>query len=71
MPTDDVQRYLFTIDTKLDHVLAEIGELKTRVARIERGVAEIHAALAEHSRRMDRIDRRLGGLTQPTTKHEK
>ena len=46
-------------DEKLDLVLAEVGEMKTRVGRIELSLGQMHMTLAEHSNRMDRIEARL------------
>ena len=39
-PEDRYLRHLSAIDGKLDHVVAELGEMKTRVGRLEKGVAE-------------------------------
>jgi hypothetical protein len=58
-PDNLTPRYLRAMDQKLDHVVAELRDLKTRVGRLEKGVAELHVNLAEHSVRMDRIDSRL------------
>jgi hypothetical protein len=50
-------------DEKLDLVLAELFELKTRVGRIELSLGQMHMTL-EHSNRMDRIEGRIDTLAK-------
>jgi predicted nucleic acid-binding Zn-ribbon protein len=58
-PENRTLRYLRSLDTKLDRVL---GELKTRMDRLELNTGQIQVALAEHSNRMDRIENRLARI---------
>jgi hypothetical protein len=54
------------LDGKIDRILAELVELKTRLGRLELNVGQVQVTLAEHSiridgiaTRLDRIERRL------------
>ena len=58
-PDNLTLRMLRSIDAKLDRLSGDLSDLKTRVGRVEKGVAELHVTLAEHSVRMDRIEQRL------------
>lgn len=49
------------VDEALADIKADIAELKGRVGRLERTVADLHVQNAEHSIRMDRIG---GDVTQ-------
>lgn len=64
-------RLLRAIDAKLDVIMGDVSELKTRVSLIEssaanlrRDLAAIHGSIAEQSARMDRIDTRLFRIEQ-------
>ena len=58
-PGNLILRQLRRMDAKLDQVVSDISESKTRVGRLEKGVAELHVALAEQSVRIDKMDARL------------
>jgi tetrahydromethanopterin S-methyltransferase subunit G len=66
-PENMVLRYLRQIDQKVDRVIAEVNELKTRVGRLVTSVAQIHVHLAELSVRMDKIDGRLDRIERRLT----
>jgi tetrahydromethanopterin S-methyltransferase subunit G len=67
-PENMVLRYLRQIDQKVDRVIAEVNELKTRIGRrLETSVAQIHVHLAELSVRMDKIDGRLDRIERRLT----
>ena len=63
----DVFRMRFgSVDAALADIKADIGEMRSRAGRLERGGADLHVQLAEHSvphgpdrRDVDRIKRRL------------
>lgn len=52
-------RYLRSIDTKVDALQGDMREVKTRIGRLETGMADLQVQLAEHSVRFDRISARL------------
>ncbi len=43
------------VDSALADIKTDIGELRSRGGRLERGVAELHVQWAEHSVRLDRV----------------
>ncbi len=47
------------IDVKLDQILDDNNEFRTRLGRLEKSVADVHVQLAEHSERLDRMHGRL------------
>ncbi len=64
-------RMLRVIDAKLDVIMGDVLEIKTRVsilessaANLRRDLADIHGAIAEQSARLDRIDTRLFRIEQ-------
>jgi chromosome segregation ATPase len=44
---------------QLDRMENDIVEIKSRLGRLEAGLAQIHVALAEQSLRLDRLDARV------------
>lgn len=58
-PDNLILALLRRADGKLDHVIEEVGDLKTRVTSLETQVAQIHVDFAGQSARMDRIEKRL------------
>ena len=44
---------------RLDRLETDIGEIKSRLGRLEAGHAQIHVTLAEQSLRLDRLDARV------------
>lgn len=64
-------RLLRAIDAKLDVILGDVSEIKSRLSLLEvsaanlrRDLADIHGSIAEQSARMDRIDTRLFKIEQ-------
>lgn len=47
------------VHTKLDRVIADVGDLKVRMTSVEEHIASLHGDFANQSRRLDRIDLRL------------
>jgi len=54
-----VLAHLRHIRGAVDHLVDEVKELKTRVGRLEIGLAGVQQTLAEHCVPMNRIDRHL------------
>ena len=54
-----VLEHLRHIRGQIDRVADDVSELKTRMGRLEIGLAQVHVTLAEHSNRDDRIEARL------------
>ncbi len=52
-------RYLRRLDEKLDRVLNDIAELRTRTGAMERGLAELSGRVDRLTDRVERIERRL------------
>ena len=47
---------------QLDRMENDIGEIKSRLGRLEAGHAQIHVTLAEQSLRLDRLDARVAPI---------
>lgn len=58
-PENFVLTYLRRMDQKLDRVLAELGDHRIRLTRLEENVAGLHADFAGLSGRIDRVTDRL------------
>jgi hypothetical protein len=58
-PDSIVLRYLRSIDTKVDGVIADVREIKTRVGILEQQYASISSRIDRIDARLDRIERRL------------
>ena len=58
-PDHIVLRYLRAIDSKLDRVIGDLRELKTRVGILEQQYAVVSNRLDKIEERLDRIERRL------------
>ena len=54
-----VLEHLRHIPGQIDRVADDVSELKTRIGRLEIGLAQVQMTLAEHSNRDDRIEKRL------------
>lgn len=54
-----VLEHLRHIRGQIDRVADDVSELKTRVGRLDIGLAQVQMTLAEHSNRGDRIEARL------------
>jgi uncharacterized coiled-coil protein SlyX len=65
-PENLILVYLRRIDEKLDRVIADVGDLKTRLTAVEERVARLdwrfadsEVAIAGVNRRLDRVEARL------------
>ncbi|MCI0468022.1 MAG: tropomyosin [Beijerinckiaceae bacterium] len=58
-PEDLIFEYLRRIDTKLDRVIEEVGDLKIRMTAVEERIAQVELSIAGINRRIDRIEARL------------
>lgn len=58
-PDNLILRYLRSIDTKLDRVIDDLHDLKTRVTSLEEGLAGVNRRLDRLEVRVERIERRL------------
>ena len=56
---DFTHAWMRRVEAKLDQLLEDNKEFRGRLGRLERGVADVHVQLAEHSVRMDRMNDRL------------
>jgi uncharacterized coiled-coil protein SlyX len=65
-PDSLVLRYLRRIDQRLERVEQDVGDLKLRMTNLEQRVAsgfsQLELTLATQSRRLDRVDERLGRI---------
>ena len=51
--------YLRRLDTKLDRVIEDIGDLKIRMTAVEERIAQVELSIAGVNRRIDRVEARL------------
>lgn len=58
-PDNNVLTYLRRIDEKLDRVIEDVRELKTRVGILEQQYASISNRMDRVENRLERIERRL------------
>jgi hypothetical protein len=58
-PDHLVLRMLRQMDTKLDRIVEDVGDLKRRMTSIEGQVSLLHGDFANQSIRIDRIEGRL------------
>jgi archaellum component FlaC len=58
-PENFVLEYLRRLDTKMDRVIDDLGDLKLRVTNVEEGLAGVNRRLDRLESRFDRVERRL------------
>jgi predicted nucleic acid-binding Zn-ribbon protein len=58
-PDNLIFEYLRRLDTKLDRVIEDVGDLKIRMTAVEERIAQVELSIAGVNRRIDRIDARL------------
>jgi archaellum component FlaC len=58
-PENFVLEYLRRLDTKMDRVIDDLGDLKLRVTNVEEGLAGVNRRLDRLESRLDRVERRL------------
>ncbi|MGI8569353.1 MAG: hypothetical protein ACR2KT_09945 [Methylocella sp.] len=58
-PGNLIFEYLRHLDSKLDRVLEDIGDLKIRMTAVEERIAQIELSIAGVNRRIDRVEARL------------
>ncbi|MDQ0392697.1 hypothetical protein J3R73_002489 [Labrys monachus] len=58
-PDSLILRMLCRMDAKLDRMVEDLGDLKTRVGNLETEVAHVHVQMTGLSVRIDRIEGRL------------
>ena len=58
-PDNVIFEYLRRLDTKLDRVIEDIGELKIWMTAIEERIAQVELSIAGVNRRVGRVDARL------------
>ncbi len=58
--------YLRVADTKLDRIVADVGELKKRMSAVEPQVGTINSRLDRMDDRLDHMERRLGLIGEAT-----
>ena len=71
-PDNLIFEYLRRLDTKLDRVIEDIGDLKIRMTAVEEKIAQVELSIAgstaasiEVEARLDRIERRLDLVELP------
>jgi regulator of replication initiation timing len=65
-PDNIILRQLRALDDKLDRVLAEVGELKTRMSAMEQHLIGIHLDIASLRERVGNLDSRMERLERRT-----
>jgi predicted nucleic acid-binding Zn-ribbon protein len=58
-PDNLIFECLRRLDTKLDRVIEDIGDLKIRMQAVEERIAQVELSIAGVNRRLDRVDARL------------
>ena len=58
-PDNLIFEYLRRLDTKLDRIIEDIGDLKIRMTAVEEKIAQVELSIAGVHRRIDRVDARL------------
>src|ERR1700675_4677363 len=58
-PDNVIFEYLRRLDTKLDRVIEDIGDLKIRMTAVEEKIAQVELSIAGVNRRIDRVEARL------------
>src|SRR5580704_15562959 len=58
-PDNLIFEYLRRLDTKLDRVIEDIGDLKIRMTAVEEKIAQVELSIAGVNRRIDRVEARL------------
>ena len=64
-PDSIVLRYLRQMDAKLDRVIDDVGEVKTRVGILEQQYASLSSRIDRIEHRLDRIEKRLTLVDNP------
>jgi len=58
-PDQLIFEYLRRMDSKLDRVIEDIGDLKVRMTSVEERLAQVELSIAGINRRLDRVETRL------------
>jgi predicted nucleic acid-binding Zn-ribbon protein len=58
-PDNVIFEYLRRLDTKLDRVIEDIGDLKIRMTAVEERIVQVELSIAEVNRPIDRVEARL------------
>lgn len=58
-PDNVIFEYPRRLDTKLDHVIEDIGDMKIRMTAVEERIAQVELSIAGVNRRSDRVEARL------------
>ena len=56
---DFTHAWMRRVEVKLDQIIDDGKEFRTRLGRLETSMADLHMQLAEHSVRMDKMSARL------------
>ncbi len=56
---DFTHAWMRRVEVKLDQIIDDGKEFRTRLGRLETSMADMHMQLAEHSVRMDKMNARL------------
>ncbi len=64
-PDNIVLRYLRQMDAKLDRVIDDVSEIKTRVGILEQQYASLSNRIDRIGHRLDRIEKRLTLVDAP------
>jgi archaellum component FlaC len=64
-PDNLVLQMLRRMDTKLDRVIDDLGDLKVRMTHVEEGLAGVNRRLDRLETRVDRIEKRLDLVDHP------
>jgi hypothetical protein len=60
-PDNVIFEYLRRLDMKLDHVIADIGDMKIRMTAVEERIAQVELSIAGVNRRIGRVKRDWNG----------
>ena len=58
-PDNIILRYLRRIDEKVDRLIDDVGDLKSRMSSVEEGLAGVNRRIDRMELRLDRVERRL------------
>jgi len=64
-PDNLVLQMLRRMDTKLDRVIDDLGDLKIRMTHVEEGLVGVNRRLDRMETRVDRIEKRLDLVDHP------
>jgi archaellum component FlaC len=59
---DYLREQFARVHARFDRLDADVGDLKVRMTSVENQIAGLHGDFANQSRRLDRIDQRLGRI---------